>query len=195
MDFHKEELSKNSYLLFATLPEEIKPNFEELWNSKPKEKGKVRIRGMWIETPRWHASYLNKYQFSGQTPGNKDTKAPKNVLTIFDYVNKHSDYNYNQILVNWYLNGSHYIGVHSDDERQLAKDSNIFSVSLGATRKFRIRDKSTNKIVKDFELKDGSVVIMCGKMQKEYKHEIVKIQGNKGLIIKLKNSQISFYEN
>jgi alkylated DNA repair dioxygenase AlkB len=56
--------------------------------------------------------------------------------------------NYNGILVNKYKSGEDYISKHSDDEKNL-DDSGVISISYGATRKFRIRDKKTNVIVKD----------------------------------------------
>lgn len=57
--------------------------------------------------------------------------------------------------------------------------SPILSLSFGATRKFRIRDKN-DKIIKDIDLHDSDIIVMCGNMQKEFKHEIVKVSGEKG---------------
>lgn len=78
------------------------------------------------------------------------------------------------------MNGYHYIGSHADNEKQLVIGSPIVSISFGGTRTFRIRDKN-KKIVKDFELKNKDIIIMGGTMQKEFKHEIVKVNGQKGL--------------
>lgn len=180
--YEKYDLSKKSYLLISKLPEEITPDFQELWEQHPQEKGKVLIYGKYRETPRWHQSYLRTYQFSGQHLG--DTRdPPKSVKKILDFINLNEEVKYNQVLVNWYLNGTNYIGSHSDDERQLIKYSNIFSLSLGETRKFRMRNKKTKKIVKDLNLGDRDIVVMGGTTQKEFKHEIVKIQGKKALAV------------
>jgi alkylated DNA repair dioxygenase AlkB len=170
-------LSERSYMLYSELLDSVKPEFDDLWQKHPDEKGKVLIYGKYRKTPRWHMSYLKSYNFSGQTL--KTEPIPTEVQKLLDHINEKRDIKYNQVLINWYLDGTHYIGPHSDDERQLVPGSSIYSLSLGATRKFRIRDKKTNKIVKDFELSDGTVVVMCGAMQKEFKHEIVKIQGAK----------------
>jgi alkylated DNA repair dioxygenase AlkB len=86
---------------------------------------------------------------------------------------------FNQMFVNWYKDGNHYIGKHSDDEKQLRKDSPIVSVSLGATRKFRIRKKG-EKGFRDILLPHGTVIVMGGKFQKEFTHEVPKIIGEKG---------------
>lgn len=171
-------LSESSFLLILKLPEEVTPDFRELWELHPREKGKVLIYGKYRETPRWHTSYLQNYNFSGQTLS-PTTSLPQSIKKILDFVNLSEEVKYNQVLVNWYLDGSHYIGSHSDDERQLVNNSNIFSLSLGSTRKFRMRDKKTREIVKDLNLSDGDIVVMGGTTQKEFKHEIVKIQGKK----------------
>ena len=52
--------------------------------------------------------------------------------------------------------------------------SSIASISFGESRIFRIRDHNTKKIVKDIELKHGSLLIMGGDFQKEFTHEIPK---------------------
>ena len=90
---------------------------------------------------------------------------------------------YNQLLVNWYESGTHFIGKHRDSENGLDSRATIFSLSLGATRKFRIRNYATSKIVKDIMLTDGTIIIMGGRMQKDYTHEIVKVTGAKAATI------------
>ena len=46
------------------------------------------------------------------------------------------------------------------------------SLSCGATRKFRIRNKKDKKIVLDIPLRHGDLVLMKGDFQKEFTHEI-----------------------
>jgi alkylated DNA repair dioxygenase AlkB len=45
------------------------------------------------------------------------------------------------VLLNLYRNGVDSMGWHSDDERELGERPVIASVSLGATRRFRLRHK------------------------------------------------------
>lgn len=78
------------------------------------------------------------------------------------------------------MNGHHYIGKHSDDERQLIPNSPIFSASFGAERVFRIRDKADGSIVRDVVMTDNSFVLMGPGMQKRFTHQVPKITGNKG---------------
>jgi alkylated DNA repair dioxygenase AlkB len=90
---------------------------------------------------------------------------------------------FNSSLINWYMDGTHYIGTHADDERQLVPLSPIFTASLGATRLFRIRQKEDGKIVKDLYVKNGDILVMGGAMQKHFKHEIVKLSEAKGKLL------------
>lgn len=77
---------------------------------------------------------------------------------------------FNQVLLNCTLMGSHYIGAHSDDEKQLISGSPIISITRGATRKFRIRKKDVKDIYKDILIHDRMVLIMGVKFQEEFTH-------------------------
>lgn len=79
----------------------------------------------------------------------------------------------NAVLLNRYNDGNDYIGKHSDDEKELNPDAFIVSVSLGATRDFIFTHKETNEKV-CIELESGSVILMGGDCQKNWKHEIPK---------------------
>lgn len=79
----------------------------------------------------------------------------------------------NAVLLNRYKDGDDYIGKHSDDEKDLNPDAFIVSVSLGATRDFIFTHKETNEKV-SIELESGSVILMGGDCQKNWKHEIPK---------------------
>lgn len=179
------ELSKNSWidvLDAESSPFQISPEeFFTLWDLHPEEHGNVIIYGKKIPVPRWQKSYINAYSFSGLV--HKADDLPKEFEKFFCWgqsLKKYDGEKFNQVLINWYENGLHYIGSHSDDETQLVKNSEILSISLGETRKFRIREKKDKKIVKEILLEHGTVVIMGGKTQKEFKHEIVKVSGKKG---------------
>jgi len=103
---------------------------------------------------------------------------------LLNVINKTLDADFNGILVNKYMNGNDYIGSHSDDESGLDKVG-VVSISYGAERIFRIRDKKTKKIICNEVTTHCSVLHMGGDFQKIYTHEI-PIQK------KVKNSRISF---
>ena len=106
------------------------------------------------------------------------------MLTLLTQINQIFGANYNGILVNKYKSGEDYISAHSDDEKNL-DNTGVVVISYGATRKFRIRDKKTKEIVKDFPLISYSMLQMSGKFQQEFTHEIP-------IEKKIKDERISF---
>lgn len=154
-------------------------DFDLIWNMKPNERGEVIIYGKKIEVPRYQKSYGRDYTFTGI---NHKSLPIGDLQFILDFANSISK-GYNQILINWYENGLDYIGPHSDDERELIPNSSIFSISLGESRKFRIREKYTKKIIEDTVLNNGNIIIMGGNFQKSFTHEIVKVSGKKGMSV------------
>jgi 2OG-Fe(II) oxygenase superfamily len=78
---------------------------------------------------------------------------------------------YNYCLMNRYRSGADSVGLHADNEPGMG--SVIGSLSLGATRTFRIRHNRT-KETKTFPVGHGTLVIMAGTMQQFWKHEIPK---------------------
>ena len=79
-------------------------------------------------------------------------------------------------LCNLYEDGTRNIGWHSDSESDMSKDNggpHVFSISLGATRKFRFRNKSeTTGWHEELILKSGDMVHMQRNCQDLYKHTV-----------------------
>jgi alkylated DNA repair dioxygenase AlkB len=142
-------------------------------NYYPVEYGKIKIMGKEINTPRWQQPYGRDYNFSGMN----HSALPINdeyLVKLLEFVNNHSGKQYNGILINWYQNGYHYIGKHSDDEKSLIKDTPIYSFSFGQERDFRITSKKKEIDPISIKLKNNSLIIMGGKMQEHYYHEVPK---------------------
>lgn len=122
------------------------------------------------------------YQYSGQLSRSKPLT--KSLKILLDEVNKLYKAEFNGILVNEYLSGEDYISAHSDDERNLDKVG-VVCISVGAERKFRIREKVSKNIVLDLLTTSYGVYFMSGDFQKEFTHEIP-------IEKKVKGSRISF---
>lgn len=165
---------------YGLLPDYISIKFEDLWKLCPTERGTVYILGNLIETPRFTRSYGVDYAFAGTV--SEGYPLPDILVPLKKYIdNTFGNGGKFNVLVNWYPDGHSYIGKHSDDERQLVPDSPIISLSLGAERKFRIRRKGDKPdIILDLPLVNRKLVMMGGKMQKFFTHEIPKISGKKG---------------
>jgi alkylated DNA repair dioxygenase AlkB len=78
---------------------------------------------------------------------------------------------YNYCLLNRYRNGTDSMGWHADDEPEMGNV--IGSLSLGATRKFRIRHNATRETM-TFKPGHGTLIIMAGTMQSFWQHEVPK---------------------
>ena len=74
------------------------------------------------------------------------------------------------------------MGMHADDEPEMGNV--IGSLSLGATRTFRIRHNRT-KETRSFPVGNGTLIIMAGTMQQFWKHEIPKTKETVGERINL----------
>ena len=178
----------NSWLETGKLPFKLnKEQYQTLWNSHPVERNEIFIFNKYHKVPRWQQAYGQNYQFSGNT-----TIAQP----ITDMLQKYIDWanmnekkkgrigGLNGVLVNWYEDGEHYIGWHSDDESQLDENAPIYTISLGVTRTFKIREKKNKKNVTNYELENNDFLIMGGEFQKHYQHQLPKRK-------KCKHSRIS----
>lgn len=151
--------------------------FERIWKSHPPNKGQVILYGKKMETPRWQQSYGHDYKFSGMIHKAVPLTDPF-LINMFNRVFIHSGRPYYQILINWYLDGRHKIGWHSDDESELVSSVDmeprigIYSFSYGCRRRFDIRAKNEKKSELELYLPNNSCIIMGGECQQFYKHQI-----------------------
>jgi alkylated DNA repair dioxygenase AlkB len=81
---------------------------------------------------------------------------------------------YNAVLCNLYRDGNDSVGLHADAEPEMGPV--IASVSLGVDRLFRLKRKD-GSIAFAEKLPHGSLFIMAGKTQKNFKHEVPKEPG------------------
>jgi hypothetical protein len=133
--------------------------FELLWHMKPMESQQCKIFGKTIDVPRKYAVYGAQYSFGGQE--NSPVEVPLILEPFLEFGNS--------ILLNWYEDGSKYIGYHSDDERGLK--GCVYGFSYGASRKFKFQNKKT-KEVDTIVLENNSLVIMKENTQKTHKHSL-----------------------
>lgn len=175
----KHSLDEESWIEQGVLPKELEYDFNTLWILHPEEFGLVKMAGKYVKTPRWQQSYLKPYWFSGMM--HEALELPKAFQPFMNWANTlYQEWTFNQVLINWYLDGKHYIGPHSDAEHQIVKGSPIVSISLGQERVFRVRAKGDGGIILDLDMPNNTYVSMCGKMQERFLHEVPKVDGAKG---------------
>lgn len=83
-------------------------------------------------------------------------------------------HNFTTCLLNLYRDGKDSNGWHSDDEKELGINPVIASVSFGATRIFKFREKANTKNVHKIALAPGSLLLMKGRTQHLWQHQVPK---------------------
>lgn len=145
-----------------------------LLDTIPWKNDEAVIFGKHIVTARkvaWYGDRNYSYTYSGTTkralvwtPGLLDLKLLVESLTGTKF---------NSCLLNLYHDGTEGMAWHSDDEKALAKDSAIASMSFGAERKFSFKHKREPLTV-SMELESGSLLVMKGSTQTHWLHRLPK---------------------
>lgn len=95
-------------------------------------------------------------------------------------VSVHCGVAFNSVLANLYRDGADAMGWHSDDEPELGPRPVIASLSLGAQRRFRLRDRRQRGRSFGIELASGSLLIMAGDTQRHYQHALPRTRAGVG---------------
>jgi len=187
-----DSLTSKSWIGYGSLPDNMLLNglqYEALWNMRPQTRYKIKLFGKECTIPRDQMVYgVDNYSYSGTAFPSQPI--PEILQGYLDWANNfesnitNTDQTnyipYNMILVNWYKDGTDYIGQHRDDEKQIIPQTNVMTISFGAERNFRIRhdpkkgEKNESIGKQDYLVKDNSFLIMGGHFQDEFKHEIPK---------------------
>jgi alkylated DNA repair dioxygenase AlkB len=97
------------------------------------------------------------------------------ILTIKTAVEAKVGCEFNSVLTNLYKTERSAIGAHNDKPSEGSWAYPIASVSLGAARRFRIREKNQERrILRTITLEHGSLLVMPAGFQADHLHEILK---------------------
>lgn len=178
-----------------TIPVDFFPDYlpealaTELLNSLNQElnwsQESLVLYGRSIPFPRlmaWYGNEGTSYRFSGKTYHPQPLNAPlKELIDLLQY-----DFGkpFNAVLANAYRSGSDSMSWHSDDEPELGPEPFIASISLGASRTFRMRQKG-DRVSQAWILNHGSLLIMKGRSQQDWEHCIPKTKKTADLRINL----------
>lgn len=167
-------------------PGECAALFEALMAQTPWRQERIEVWGKVHEQPRltsWHGDAGTSYTYSGIT---LDTCPWTPVLMrMRQDVEAATGHRYNSVLLNLYRNQHDSVGWHSDNERELGRSPAIASVSLGATRSFRLRHRERLHAPVNISLTDGSLLLMAGDTQRNWQHAVPKETREKGPRINL----------
>ena len=148
----------------------------DLIKSKFKENLKVKILGGKKYTKDKKTIFLSNSIGNYNIMGQRFESHPFQCgfETILKIINEYFDTNFNGIIIDKYENGNHYTEPYSDYESYLNKNDVLILTNVnGINRKMRIRERKTNIIVKDIEMKTNNIIQMGGDFQNDYKYEIL----------------------
>lgn len=150
---------------------------EQLVNTTAWQQDHLTMYGKTTPLPRltaWYGDPGSAYTYSGirmePHPWSRAIRAVK------DRVESICGELFNSVLLNQYRHGKDGVSWHSDDESELGSSPLIASVSFGQTRAFKLRRKPHEKGNKSLavELTSGSCIVMSGRTQELWEHEIPK---------------------
>ena len=138
------------------------------------ETGFIKIFGKTHQIPRlqaWYADNEIEYTYSGKKLQRHNWNYL--LLEIKERIESITSFKFNSVLANLYRDGNDSMGLHSDDEKELGKNPVIASLSLGESREiyFKHKNKKSNLVIPQAS---SQLMVMHGKTQKYWKHEIKK---------------------
>jgi alkylated DNA repair dioxygenase AlkB len=154
-------------------PAEAQRWFERLQAEIPWEQHHIRLFGRQVPVPRlscWLGDADAVYTYSGM-------RYEPHAWTVLlaelrTAVCIRCAQSYNSALCNLYRDGRDAMGWHSDDEPELGPAPSIASLSLGAMRRFRLRHRDDPAKKLSIDLQPGSVLLMAGATQRNYRHAL-----------------------
>lgn len=197
--------SGSAWLVIDHIPEELAnyaaDNYDELFRLHPEDMGKVVMGEKEVKSSRWHKCYMHtppreggekSYMFCGLRNTDINDPLPEKFAPFLEFMNQGKEFGYNQVVANWYKNGTHYIARHADYTKTMIEGFTIASISLndpsnmGEDAKCRVltfKAKLVDGVVPDdicfhsvsIVQRHGTIVTMCGDTQELFTHGVPKI--------------------
>ena len=160
--------------------------FNELMSQIAWSEKTIKLYGKEHKVPRlsaWYADEGKSYEYSGlRTVGLPWVPVLAEIKNIISSV---SPAPFNSVLANLYRNGDDGVGWHADDEPELGSSPVIVSISFGEERNFQLKHKRDKTLKKNLLLTHGSLLIMQGKTQENWLHQVPKSSRTMGERINL----------
>ena len=139
----------------------------------PWEVHRIRLFGRQVDSPRlscWIGDADAAYTYSGTRFEPRPWPTP--LLPIRERLAHEIGVHFNSVLANLYRDGRDSMGWHSDAEIELGPRPVIASLSLGAARRFVLKSRADVALKHAIELPHGSLLLMRGDTQRNYRHAL-----------------------
>lgn len=147
--------------------------FRHVLDEVPWETHRIRLFGRLVDSPRlscWIGDPGARYRYSGTMFDPHPWPVPLRALRA--RLSKALGVEFNSVLANRYRDGRDAMGWHRDDEAELGPRPVIASLSLGATRRFRLKADDPAVPPLSLDLPHGSLLVMRGDMQSRFRHAL-----------------------
>jgi alkylated DNA repair dioxygenase AlkB len=145
--------------------------FDALRSDIDWEVHRIRLFGRLVDSPRlssWIGDGDASYVYSGVRF--RPHPWPSVLALLRDQASEIAGERFNSVLANLYRDGRDAMGWHSDDERELGAQPVIASISLGSARRFVFKHRRQPEQKLALELAHGSLLLMSGATQSNYRH-------------------------
>ena len=158
----------------------------------PWEVHRIHLFGRDVDSPRlscWIGDPGTSYRYSGTRF--EPHPWPVALQPIRARLRRELRFHFNSVLANLYRDGRDSMGWHSDDETELGSQPLIASLSLGAARRFVLKHRTDPSRKLALELPHGSLLVMRGATQANYRHALPRTARPVGPRINLTFRRIS----
>ncbi len=143
------------------------------------EEAEVLFAQLASEIP-WSADTVRMYDRTVAVPRLRKTyddlaTLPKPLPSIHERVQALEANTFNRISLNLYRDNNDSVAWHSDHEEEMIERPTVVLVSLGAPRPMDIRERANHRTRWRLLLEPGSLLVMRGYAQRNYEHQITKL--------------------
>lgn len=131
---------------------------------------RLTLFGREVTAPRlvaWYGEAGTVYRYSGVV--RRATPWRGEIRALAAKIGEALEWRFNYVLANRYRDGNDMLGWHADDERDLGEEPVIAALSVGAERRLRLRPRRGGASTAQ-TLGHGSLLVMWGRSQRDYKH-------------------------
>lgn len=174
-------LPDGHHVQLGRLPPGLLPDaaaLAELWALHPPHYHEILMHGRLVATPRWQQAYGADYHYTGRV--NKAEPLTPAMAPFLAWARALVHPGLNGLLFNWYdAEHAHYIGKHRDSTKGMLAGAPIVTISLGASRLFRLRPWRGAGMI-DLEADHGAVIVIPQATNLVWTHEVPHRAADRG---------------